>query len=250
MDHIDQWKNQEKRQFSGWNFSYFKNKMIEEKPPWNYNTMAKKLVKKSKSMLDMGTGGGELFSMFSPFPKHTVATEGYRPNLILAKKRLGALGVKVIDFSNSTARKMPFDDEEFDLVLNRHDAFYSREVFRILSDEGVFLTQQVGRDNLRDLVKKFDTTSKYRNASFTAVKKELTEAGFTIKNARDWKGIVEFKDVKTIIYFLKAIPWIVPDFRVDKNLRHLEKLQSILDKGKKLVFTQHRYLILAQKKLS
>ncbi|MFA4819888.1 MAG: methyltransferase domain-containing protein [Candidatus Aenigmatarchaeota archaeon] len=248
MSYIGEWKKQEKKRFSGWNFSYFKNKMIEEKLPWNYNTMAKKLVRKSNSVLDMGTGGGELFSTFGPFPTHTVATEGYKPNIILAKKRLETLGVKVIDFSNSTARKMPFSDGEFDLVLNRHDAFDSREVFRILSGGGVFLTQQVGRDNLKDLAKKFDKTSKYRNATFSLVKKGLEKAGFTVKDARDWKGEVEFKDVETIIYFLKAIPWIIPDFSIDRNLRHLEKLQNTLDSGKSLVFTHHRYLIFAQRK--
>ncbi|MEK6888387.1 MAG: class I SAM-dependent methyltransferase [Candidatus Aenigmatarchaeota archaeon] len=248
MNYISEWKKQEKRRFSGWTFSYFKNKMTEDKLPWNYNTMAKKLVKKSNSVLDMGTGGGELFSTFRPFPKHTVATEGYRPNLILAKKRLSKMGVNVTDFSNSRTRKMPFSDGEFDLVLNRHDAFNSNEVFRILSDGGVFLTQQVGRDNLKDLVKKFDTTSKYRNATLNSIKKELEKAGFTVKDAREWKGKVEFKDVKTIVYFLKAIPWIVPGFSVDKNLHHLEKLQSIMDSGKWLIFTQHRYLIFAQKK--
>ena len=247
MSLIEVWKKQEKRRFSGWNFSGFKKNMIKEKLPWNYSTMAKKLVNKSKSLLDMGTGGGELFSTLGTFPKHTVATEGYRPNLILAKKRLGALGIRVVDFSNARVRKMPFSDEEFDLVLNRHDAFDIKEVFRILSPGGVFFTQQVGRDNLKDLTKKFNTVSKYRNMTFSSVKKDLKRKGFTIKDAREWKGKTEFKDVKTIIYFLKAVPWIVPGFSVHKNLRHLKKLQNMLDDEKRLIFTQHRYLIIAQK---
>ena len=248
MNYVSEWKKEEKKQFSGWNFSDFKGKMREEKLPWDYSTMARKLIRKSNSVLDMGTGGGELFSTLGPFPKHTVATEGYKPNFILAKKCLNMMGVKVIDFSNSTTRKMPFSDGKFDLVLNRHDAFNSYEVFRILSPGGVFFTQQVGRDNLKDLVKKFDTTSKYRNATLNSIKKELEKAGFTVKDAREWKGRMKFKDVNTIVYFLKAIPWIVPGFSVDKNLHDLEKLQNMLDSGKRVIFTQHRYLIIAQKK--
>src|SRR3989338_602745 len=101
MNYVSEWKKEEKKQFSGWNFSDFKGKMREEKLPWDYSTMARKLIRKSNSVLDMGTGGGELFSTLGPFPKHTVATEGYKPNFILAKKCLNMMGVKVIDFSNS-----------------------------------------------------------------------------------------------------------------------------------------------------
>ncbi|HIG97608.1 MAG TPA: hypothetical protein HA230_04670 [Candidatus Aenigmarchaeota archaeon] len=101
---------------------------------------------------------------------------------------------------------------------------------------------------MKDLVKKFDTTSKYRNATLNSIKKELEKAGFTVKDAREWKGRMKFKDVNTIVYFLKAIPWIVPGFSVDKNLHDLEKLQNMLDSGKRVIFTQHRYLIIAQKK--
>jgi len=240
------WKMEEKASFSGWDFSHLKNRMIEEKPPWNYNSMAKRLVRKSLSILDMGTGGGEIFSSFAPFPAHTVATEGYAPNYIVAKKRLSPLNVKVIKFSNSLTRKMPFKKEEFDLILNRHDAYNSSELFRILKNNGIFLTQQVG-ENLRDLMKEFGVKPVWGRWNAELAKKLLRDAGFEIEKYRKWKGKAEFKDVGAVVYLLKAVPWIVRNFSVDKYLPVLEKMQNKIESGNKLIFTEGRFLIKARK---
>lgn len=214
--------------------------------PWNYSSMTKKLVRKSSSVLDMGTGGGEIFSQLAPFPKQAFATEGYRPNVSLARKCLRPLGVKVIDV-NKLGSKLPFQNNRFGLVLNRHDAFNAKEVFRILKPGGTFLTQQVGGGNLEALEKVFNVKPGYIDWTLVSIKKDLKRAGFTIKLARQWKGKVEFKDVGALVYFLKAIPWCIPGFSVEKNLHQLEKLQKALDRGKKLVFTEVRYIALAEK---
>ena len=59
---LEQWISEEKAPFKGWDFSHIKNRKIDQKLPWNYNLLAKRLVGKSNSVLDMGTGGGEIFS--------------------------------------------------------------------------------------------------------------------------------------------------------------------------------------------
>lgn len=244
---IQEWKKEEVAQFSGWNFSHLKNRKIDEKLPWNYNVLAKKLVKKSNSVLDMGTGGGEIFSTFALFRGKATAAEGYKPNYLLAKKRLGPLGVKVIDFANSTARKLPFKNGEFDLVLNRHDAFNITELSRIIKSGGTFLTQQVGKNNWADLMKLFNAKPQFDVASFQGVKKELKDAGFTIKIAKNWEGRTEFKDVGAVVYLLTNVPWVVKGFSVDTHLKYLLKLQKMVENGKKLVFKENRYIIQAEK---
>jgi len=119
-------------------------------------------------------------------------------------------------------------------------------VFRILKTNGTFLTQQVEGSNLSDLMKFFDAKPKWNN-SFEATKKALIESGLIIKTAKGWKGNVIFKDVGAIVYFLKSIPWIVEGFSVEKNIHHLLMLQDRIDKHKKLIFTQSRFLIKASK---
>lgn len=243
---LEQWKKDEKAIFKGWDFSYLNKRMNAQNPPWDYIKIAKKFIKKSKSVLDMETGGGEIFSLLKPFPKHTVAYEGYALNFPIAKKRLNPLGVKVVKCNKP--EKLPFKKEEFDLVLNKHGAMNAREVYRILKKRGIFLTQQVtGSEDSLDLVKEFKAKRKFNNITLDKYVKELKKVGFKIIKSRKWKGKRTFKDVGAIIYYLKAIPWIVQGFSVKSNLKNLEKLQEKLEKNKKLEFDTARFLIVAKK---
>lgn len=244
-DLYNQWKKDYEAPFSGWDFSYLKDRRIDEQPPWNYIELAKELSRKSKAVLDMGTGGGEKFASLAPFPEHAVATEGYKPNVAVARQKLEPLGVKVVEVDESY--NLPFENEEFDLVLNRHSAFTSSEVFRILKRGGYFLTQQVGGGNSSDLTKRFDVDSLYRDWDAETAKTDLEKVGFKILRTENWEGKSKFSDVGALVYYLKVIPWAVPGFSLDSHLEYLEKLQEEVDKGKELVFTKTRFLILAQK---
>lgn len=97
----------------------------------------------------MDTGGGEfLLSLEHPYHK-TAATEAWEPNIRLCRERLLPLG---IDFRETDGTGLlPFPDETFELVINRHGDYQPEEVFRILSPGGTFVTQQVGGENDREL---------------------------------------------------------------------------------------------------
>ncbi|MFH1405041.1 MAG: class I SAM-dependent methyltransferase [Patescibacteria group bacterium] len=236
-----QWKQDEEANFEGWDFSYLKNRWLEEQPPWDYEGKAKELVSQSTAVLDMGTGGGEKFAMLAPFPEHTIAIEAYKPNVSVARKRLESLGVKVIEANESY--ELPFSDGEFDLILNRHSAFKSSELFRILKVGGVFLTQQVSGENLNDMIVEFNAIPKYKDWILERIQQQLKDAGFEIEEVQKWTGKMHFNDVGAIVYFLRAIPWIVEGFSVDGHLPFLQKLQKKLEDTGKLIFTQKRFLI-------
>jgi SAM-dependent methyltransferase len=239
------WKKEEQASFSGWDFSYIRSRLKEEKPSWDYIEEAKKLIKNANAVLDMGTGGGENFSKLGPFPEHTIATEGWLPNVSVARKKLEAFGVKIVAVDESG--KLPFKNNEFDLVLNRHSGFDRREVFRILRKDGIFFTQQVSGNNLQDLIEEFHCDMQFKEWNAEMERWRLEKVGFTVEIAKDWKGKAEFKDVGAIVYFLKAIPWTVKDFGVDSYLPTLKKLQTKADSGKKLIFKEARFLIKARK---
>lgn len=244
-DLLEQWKKDEQAPFQGWDFSYLKGRWEEESPPWSYESIAIELLKKADSVLDMGTGGGEVFSSFAPFPKKAMAIEGYEPNVVVARKRLGPLGVGVIDVDES--RELPFNDGEFDLVFNRHGGFNVDELSRILVPGGTFLTEQVDSRNLEDLTKEFGIRPRNEHNTSSAVRRQLTELGFKMKDFEEWTGRVVFKDVGAIVYFLKAIPWIVDDFSVRKHLPYLVKLQEKIEKESELSFSTRRFLVVAER---
>lgn len=240
-----QWKKDETAHFEGWDFSYLNGRMIEENPFWDYLALARELVKDSHSLLDMATGGGERFSQLAPFPSHAVAIEGWHPNVAVAKKNLEPLGAQVIEAIES--KPLPFKDATFDLVLNRHGGYSIPELHRILQQNGTFFSQQVAGDNLQDLVDFFEVKQKWPTMILYQKKPEFEKIGFSLKRAEDWEGKVTFLDVGALVYFLRAVPWIVDDFSVDTHFKYLEELQKRIEEQRKLEFTYKRYLIHAVK---
>jgi hypothetical protein len=65
--------------------------------------------------------------------------------------------------------------------------------------------------------------------------------------AFQWSGQFSFTDVGAIVYYLKFVPWLVPDFSVDRYAEQLLKLQRQLDRGEPLTFVARQYLIEAHK---
>ena len=245
---ITNWKAEEQQPFIGWDFSYLDGRMLEGQAPWSYTTRAAELMKQSASVVDLDTGGGERFlKLRAHWPPKVVATESYPPNFKLATERLTPLGVKVLDIEISDFAPMPFDDNEFDLVLNRHAAFNSAEVARILTPGGAFLTQQVHGMWAADLLAAFDAKPQWPNATPEQYVPRLLAAGMEIVDVRNWSGELAFTDVGAIVYYLKAVPWLVPGFSVKTHLKNLLKLQEQLEKQEKLVFTARKYLIEAHK---
>lgn len=96
-------------------------------------------------LLDLDTGGGEfLLSLRHPY-SNTSATEAYPPNVRLCEKTLCPLGV---DFHRADASEdLPFEDEAFDIVINRHGSFCVSELHRVVKRGGIFITEQVGAEN-------------------------------------------------------------------------------------------------------
>lgn len=256
-DQIDKlivdWKRQESEPFSGWDFSHLEGRVIDRDsedraPVESYESMVCDLMKISESVLDLGTGGGErLAELHDVFPTHVTATEGYEPNYLLAKKRLEPIGVRVVYSEDSIEQALPFNDNEFDLVINRHTAFNITEVDRVLKPNGVFLTQQVDGSDLKGLYDAFEVDQQWPWWHLEFVLDQLKMTRLVPKVSISWSYPTIFKDVGAVVYFLKAIPWIVPDFSVESHLSYLLKLQKQLEQEGELVFYAKRILVKAVK---
>jgi SAM-dependent methyltransferase len=242
---LDQWTRDAAAPFEGWDFSHLRTRMVEAEPDWDYLALARAAASRSHDILDVATGGGEVLSTLGPFPGRATATEGYEPNLSAARRRLEPLGVAV--FQANTASGMPFADASFDLVLNRHGGFGPEEMHRVLKRGGVFLSQQVGGDNLADLVAQFGARPQWPDHGLDRIAERFRGLGCIVTRAEQWRGPVTFSDVGAIVYFLKAIPWVVEGFDVTRHLGALEALERRSLAGRPLRFTCSRFLIEAKK---
>ncbi|MED1477251.1 class I SAM-dependent methyltransferase [Bacillus pseudomycoides] len=231
--------------FTGWDFSFITetDRMKSQLLSWSYGSMAFSLIQNTNSMLDMGTGGGEFLSMLRPFPPSIYATEGYSPNIPLAKKNLEPLGVKVLEVTNDET--LPFDDGQFDLILNQHESYSVSEVKRILSPNGIFLTQQVGGLDCAEINEALGAplNSEFTNWNLETALSELEQHGFKVLTYKEAFPVQRFYDISALVYYLQAIPWQVPDFKTETYVNELYKIhQLILQKGYFDV-KQHRFFI-------
>jgi len=242
---IAQWQRDEAAPFQGWDFSYIAGRMVEEGPPWDYPMLARRLIASSAALLDMDTGGGEVLATLAPFPGRAMAIEGYAPNLTLAEKRLRPLGVEV--FAAGEAGFLKFEDASFDLVINRHGGFRITEVSRVLKPGGTFLSQQVAGDSLVDLQARFGAVHKWPDNMLGVVSRNAEAAGLKIIRGETWHGTKRFSDVGALVYCLKAVPWLVDGFSVERHLAILSELQEELERDGQLAFAESWFLLIAEK---
>ena len=244
-----------KAPFSGWNFEYITGtgRMRGAPLKWNYYNVVLPWLLEAKTLLDMGTGGGEILSRFEPLPSVTYATEQYKPNVVIARERLEPIGVKVFEIEEEKEppfnTNLPFADKFFDLIINRHEAYYPQELMRILKPGGMFITQQVGSINVLSLRQfltgKDETTA---NWNLESAVEELESAGFRIIEQQEDIQFYRFYDIGAVAYFMKAIPWIIEGFTVDKYRDRLRELHLQICRSGFYDSPLHQFIITVQKR--
>lgn len=251
MDYIklkEYWIREEQHSFKGWNFSYIDDRTEEETLPWDYDKIVREYLNPNSKLLDMGTGGGEyLLTLNHPYC-NTFATEAYEPNFELCKNTLKPLGIEVRQVFKDSY--LPFEDEMFHIIINRHEAFDISEVYRLLKPNGVFITQQVGGLNNKELSKILLNDFKEETSSDHTLKiniELLTNKGFTIIKSDEYFPKLKFFDVGALVYFAKIIQWEFPNFSVESCFKQLCDLQQLIKKQGFVESTEHRFIIVAQK---
>lgn len=241
-------KEEEAAYIKGWDFSHIHGKYEEEHDlPWNYGEIVRQYLRDDWNVLDYDTGGGEfLLSLNHPFDK-TSATEGFKPNVQLCKETLLPLGIHFKECSNPS--RIPYENEAFDLIMNRHGSFDAGELHRLLKKDGIFITQQVGGDNERDLVEMVlpGTKKPFPHLNLKEQKKVFEDAGFHIIRGEEAYRPIKFYDIGAFVWFAHIIEWEFPGFSVDKCFERLLKMQEIVEEKGEVEGTIHRYLIVAKK---
>ena len=243
------WKAEEAAaHIHGWDFSHIDGRCTEQALPWDYRTVIGEYLRPDMMLLDMDTGGGEFLLSLGHPCCHTAATENYPPNVDLCRKVLLPMGV---DFRPADGgQNLPFDAGSFDMVLNRHGDFHVGEIFRVLRPGGLFITQQVGAENDRELAELLcgKTEIPFPGQHLSATAEKFENAGFTILRGEEAFRTIRFFDAGALVWFARIIQWEFPGFSVDTHLENLLNAQRILEEQGSIDGTIHRFLLAAQKK--
>lgn len=246
------WKAEERIAcIHGWDFSHIDGRYCEqEELPWDYRERILRYLTPERKLLDIDTGGGEFLGSLGHPYENTAATEAYPPNVELCRERLSPLG---IDFRPGDGKgPLPFEDGSFDLVINRHGDFCPEEIFRVLKPGGMFITQQVGAENDRELVELLcgKTALPFPEQYAFIASRKFRDAGFEILEEQECFRPIRFFDVGALVWFARIIQWEFPDFSVDTHLEGLLRAQRILEEQGFVEGRIHRFLLTAKKEES
>lgn len=243
------WKQEEAvAHIHGWDFSHIRDRYDEENDlPWDYESIVRQHLRGDLRILDYDTGGGEFLLSLGHPHRLTAATEGYAPNVELCRETLLPLGIDFRPCSDPAG--IPFEDGQFDLILNRHGDFCPQELYRLLKKGGLFITEQVGGDNDRDLVEQVlpDTPKPFPHLNLKTQKKAFEDAGFAVIREAEAYRPIRFYDVGAFVWFARIIEWEFPGFSVDRCFEALLRMhRTVEDKGV-IEGTIHRFLLVAEK---
>lgn len=234
---------------TGWDFSGLTNsgRMQETPLPWDYAAIVKQYIPGVKKMLDMGTGGGEFLRTLEPLPPETYATEGYEPNVKIAEANLEPHNVKIVSGYKDSA--LPFDNNFFDLVINRHEYYEPAEVHRILKPGGYFITQQVKGNCDDTIIELFgiNIEVEHKEWSLAEAVNGLENFPFEITRKDESTGFTKFRDIEALVSYIKVINWLVPDFSEEKYSTELTRTANIINENGSLKSTFDRFLLIAGK---
>lgn len=247
---LKQWlQEEEAAHIHGWDFSHISGRYQEEQDlPWSYEEIVRNYLRPDVKMLDIDTGGGEFLLSLGHPCKNLAATENYPPNVELCGKKLLPLGV---DFKRADGNSsLPFEDGSFDVVINRHGDWNPDEIWRVMKTGGVFITEQVGAENDRELVGlllsdelPFPFPGQYLDIARTT----FQDRGFSILKAEEAFRPIKFWDVGALVWFTRIIEWEFPGFSVRGYLDNLYRAQELLEQKGVIEGRIHRFLLVAQK---
>lgn len=209
----------------GWDWSNSRTRMAPL--GWSYPELLARYVDRSTRALDVGTGGGEVFS--AAVRAHDVALDIDPDRLAVAKTRL------LCPLVRADQAHLPFADRSFDLVTDRHVGAEPDEVLRVLQPGGVYLTQQPGGricQNIFDAMgwgsndqfwrrESAEHGFEYRDMAATAACYE--RAGCRILRRQEADVDYEFHDEESLAFWLANAP--LPHIDVARDAHRLDTLR-------------------------
>jgi SAM-dependent methyltransferase len=233
------------REFAGWDFGFINRRPLDPPPPWDYEARARELAATASRVLDIGTGGGEVYSRIaSGLDARFTACEEWVVNAHYAPQRLRPMGIDLVHCQTGE-RALPYHDGAFDLVLARHEAINPAEVDRILAPRGTVLTQQVVPDTWPELRDFFPRATVFPN-HWVEYPEGFRRLGYAVE-AQRYDDRVAFATLGDLVGMLMIAPWTVPDFDPEADLDALLALERSLTTEDGIVLREGRYLVEARR---
>ena len=238
---------QETAKLRGWDFSQVR--AVEEGSRIDYPKVVKSHLERNKTLLDIGTGGGERLEAFAPKVREAIGIDIDRKMIKTTAENIGKSSLHNVNLILCDSEKMPIAGAHIDIVIDRHAPFNPKEVSRILKLGGTFITQQVSEGDKRNFKEVFQRGQSYGEKSGTLKRRyltELREASIRITEERTVNTTEYFESMDDVIFLLANTP-IIPDFNFKKEQDKLKKIEEKFKTNKGIRTNSERFLIVGSK---
>lgn len=242
------WRFEEKMPFGGWMLEHLDGRWEGEPLTWDYKEEVLARLKQSDMLLDLDTGdGGFLLDLRHPYER-TCATERSDADYEYCVEQLAPLGVRMA-YCNADEEELPFADNMFNVVLCRHGGYKISELRRVLKPGGLFITEQIGELDNRDLALRLlpNCPMPFPGHNLNNAARAFASFGFNILHGQEDFPRLLFRDVGAIVYFARTVDWEFPGFSVDRCRDELMMMHYGICRNGFVESEQHRFLMIAQK---
>ena len=232
----------------GWDFSRVRDG--RDPVPWNYVDVVQQYLKPTDRVLDIGTGGGEIFLSLAPYFGRGVGIDMDPSMIKTAQRNQSTLSINNISLMRMNADDLQFNTEEFDVVLTRHLKAYASEIVRVLRPGGYFIMQAVGQRSSLNFFKAFGWTI----ASFgpdwyqsvAEVADQFRSHGCHIIAQAEYDVPYWFQDMESFMFWLMAVPW-PEEIELEKHWQHINRIVETCQTERGIETNEHRELLIVQR---
>ncbi len=233
-------------ELSGWDFSQMRTECAPL--PWNYPDVVRQFLTQSHNVLDIGTGGGEIFLGLSPHFQEGTGID-INPRMVeTAQQNRIAETVTNVDFIVMDGHNLGFPDAHFDVVLNRHCRIDVAGICRVLHSDGHFITQRVASRNARNIPEAFGWPIDDDDDAqpIEKIAAEFERFACRIEAKAEYDVRYWFCDVESFVFWLKSVP-IPEPFDIEKHWKGINRfiVKNATDRG--IETNEHRELLIVRK---
>lgn len=238
----------ENGELKGWNFSSIR--MDRDPVPWDYTELVRSYLKPTDNVLDIGTGGGEIFLSLAPFMEKGIGIDHSLAMIETAKNNQSKIAINNVEFIEMDGSELHFGANEFDVVLLRHLKVYVSQIVRVLRSGGYFVNQMVGKQSSENILEAFGWTS----ASFgpdwwqpvDELAQQFEEQGCRVVARGEYDVRYWFMDINSFMFWMMSVPW-PEEIDLAKHWQNLNRILVASTTERGIETNEHRGLLIVRK---
>ena len=235
-------------ELDGWDFSRIHTKRAPVL--WEYVDVVRSYLKPTDRVLDIGTGGGEIFFSLAPFFSEGIGVDHNPAMVETAQRDKSVMSIDNVSLKRMEGNDLRFDGDEFDIVLQRHSRVYVKEIVRVLRPGGYYITQTVGKRSSLNFLNAFGWTPASFGPDWWQSVVELADQ-FRVHDCHiiaqaEYDVPYWFKDIESFMFWLMAVPW--PEaIELDKHWQNINRILETCQTEQGIETNEHRGLLIVQK---